>query len=224
MFKRVNSLDQKGLADIRDLGKSAFRDAGLKFLGQFRNFHCDRTNQDYGDFTKWDDRCSLNVDSLTGWSILAWGLTVGYKPTANPGEWGIAQNVIYNHLTKINVDRRCFFSLTAHIEKEMDEMTGVKKITVSTVGAKLAPKIPPFFSEVIRTSAWPDDKGVPHYEWSTLDREMDLKSRALPRQSKLKADFGPIIEAYHKRVKLAGGASYRSDTGVSSPPVNPASV
>lgn len=205
MYTRVNTQDQKGLADTKDMGKSAFRDAGKRFLNAFKNFHCDRTDQDFGDFTAWGDNCSMNVDSLTGWSIIAWGLTVGYKPTANPGEWGIAQNVIANHLNKINADRQCFFNLTCHVEKEIDEMTGVKRVMVSTIGAKLAPKIPPFFSEFVRCSRILDPKsGSARFSWATVSTDMDLKNRALPISADLPADFGPIIDAYRRRQRLAG--------------------
>ncbi len=203
MITKISSMDQKQLSDQRDMGKAAFKPALLKFLSAFRNFHDDRTGKDFGDFTKWDDTCSINVDSLTGWSMLAWGGVVGFKPTANPGEWGIAQNVVFNMLTKINSDRRCFFNLTTHIEKENDDMTGVRKVMVSTIGAKLAPKIPPFFSEVVRSQRTVD-KGVPQFLWSTLDDSMDLKNRALPFSNKLAANFVPVIEAYRRRKAQAG--------------------
>jgi len=197
MIEKVNTMDQKGLADLRDLGKASFRPAAFNFVDNLVNFKCERTGQAYGDVTKWDDTHSLNIDSLTGWSMIAWGATVGYKPTANPGEWGIAQNFIQNMLIKINTDRQCFFTLTAHTEKEMDEMTGIKKVMVSTIGAKLAPKIPVFFSEVVLCSR------SPKFKWSTLEASMVLKNRALPVSSDLAPDFGPIIEAYRRRKQLA---------------------
>lgn len=215
MFTKVSTMDQKGLSDIKDMGKSAFRDAGRKFLGAFKNFHCDRTDKDWGDFTTWGDNCSMNVDSLTGWSAIAWGLTVGYKPTANPGEWGIGQNVIFNHLMKINADRQCFFSLTCHIEKENDEMTGTRRVMVSTIGSKLAPKIPPFFGDVVRCARNIDQRtGSAQFSWSTLASDQDLKNRTLPIAATLPADFGPVIDAYRRRLKLAGGT-------VAPPPASP---
>lgn len=214
MILKINTMDQKGLADVRDMGKSSFRPAAMNFLNAFKNFTCERTGQSYGDMTKWDDTRSMNIDSLTGWSLIGWGATVGYKPTANPGEWGIAQNFIFNWLVKINTDRRCFFNLTAHIEKENDEMLGVKRITVSTIGAKLAPKIPPFFSEVVRTARVVNAKGEADFTWSTLDATMDLKNRALPISSKLEASFKPVIDVHRRRIALAGGTQ--------SPPPKPA--
>lgn len=218
MITKISGMDQKQLADQRDMGKSSFRPAAMKFLNAFRAFGDDRTGQDFGDFTKWPDTFSLNIDSLTGWSMIAWGCTVGFKPTANPGEWGIAQNFIFNMLTKINADRKCFFTLTAHVEKEMDELTGVKKMMVSTIGAKLAPKIPPFFSEVVRCERTMVQGGSAKFTWSTVDSQMDLKNRALPVGANLSADFKPIVDAYSRRIQLAGGTSQQSPPPTPAPP------
>jgi hypothetical protein len=207
MIAKINSSDQKQLADIKDLGKRDFRPAAMKFLETLKNFHCDRTSRYYGDVTTWDDTHSFNIDSLTGWSLVAWGATVGYKPTANPGEWGIAQNFIHNMLFKIMSDRKCFFTLTAHIEKEMDEMSGVRRVMVSTIGAKLAPKIPPFFSEFIRARRDMDTAGRARFMWSTISNDMDLKNRALSISDNLPPDFRPIHDAYLRRIQSAGGVS-----------------
>lgn len=218
MISKVNSMDQKGLSDMKDMGKADFRPAAMKLLNAFRNFHCERTGLDFGDMTKWDDTRSMNMDSLTGWSNIAWGATVGYKPTANPGEWGIAQNFIANWLLKIQNDRKCWFSMTAHLEKEMDEMSGVKKMMVSTIGAKLAPKIPTFFSEVVKSYKVGDK-----FYWSTADIGMDLKNRALPIGDKLSPDWRQIVDVYKRRKSLANTPSPAADSA--APPIpQPTSV
>lgn len=198
MITKINTMDQKGLSDLKDVGKASFRPAAMRFLNALKNFPCERTGKTFGSVTDWNDGCALNIDSLTGWCHIGWGATVGYKPTANPGEWGIAQNFILNMLLKINTDRQCFFNLFAHVEKEMDELSGVKKLMVSAIGAKLAPKIPTFFSEVILASK------TPRFRWSTIDMGFDLKNRALPSDANLDPDFRPIIAAYQRRKKLAG--------------------
>lgn len=200
MILKISTMDQKGLSDIRDMGKASFRPAAIEFLRTFSNFTCDRTGKEYGPITKWDDTRCLAIDSLTGWSFIGFGATVGYKPTANPGEWGIAQNFVLNMLKKIQFDRMCYFILTSHVEKEMDELTGVRKLMVSTIGAKLAPKIPPLFSEVVMTSKKSDGR----FNWATLDTGMDLKNRALPNSATLEPDFAPIVLAHERRKKLAG--------------------
>jgi len=206
MVNNISLMDQKQLADQRDMGKRAFHAPAIKFLRAFSNFKCDRTGKEFGDFTKWDDTCSLNVDSLTGWCTIGFGCTVGFKPTANPGEWGIAQNFVYNMLVKINSDRRCFFTLTSHVEKEMDDMTGVRRVMVSATGSKLAPKIPKFFGDFIkceRRMIVSQSGAKAEFVWSTLDQQMELKNRALPISDRLPADFGPIVDAYRRRLRAA---------------------
>lgn len=198
MIKSISSMDQKALADQKDMGKIDFRGAAMRFLNILKDFPCERTGELFGCFTTWNDTRSLTIDSLTGWGFIAWGCTVGYKPTANPGEWGIAQNFIANMLLKINTDRRCFFNLIAHIEKEMDELLGIKKIMVSTIGAKLAPKIPTFFSEGILTKRTITN-GIPTFTWATIDTGADLKNRALPIGANLAPSYVPIVEAYKRR-------------------------
>jgi hypothetical protein len=73
------------------------------------------------------------------------------------------------------------------------------KVSVSTLGRKLAPKIPRFFSEVIRVRKDPTGK----FLWSTLDTEADLKNRALASSNNLEASFVPIVDAYKRRVAAA---------------------
>lgn len=213
MIQKISSMDFEAISKIKDgIGKSETRTAALTLLNSLKNFKCERTGNFYGDFTSWDDTRLLALDSLTGLSIIGFKLTVGYKPTAHMGEWNIAMNFVHDLLVKINSDRKCFFAMTAHLEKEMDELTSVKKMTISTIGSKLAPKIPPFFSEVVRTSKVVDPKGgPPKFEWSTLSTEMDLKNRALPMQATLPADFTPIVDA-HRRRKTAAAPSQTAAT------------
>lgn len=214
MVTKINSMTQQQLADQKDMGKSGFRDPAMRFLESFKNFQCDRTGDFYGSPTSWDATRCLVIDSLTGWCLIAWGATVGYKPTANPGEWGIAQNFVFNMLTKINCDRQCYFVLTSHVEKEMDELQGIKKLMVSAIGAKLAPKIPPFFSEVVKAERLQGNV----YNWSTYDTGMDLKSRALPNSNKITPDFKQIVDAYNRRLRLAGAATTPAPSHPTPPP------
>lgn len=219
MIMSISTMDQKSLADQKDMGKRDFRDPAMRFLNILKDFPCERTGVNFGCFTDWDDTRSLNIDSLTGWGFIAWGCTVGYKPTANPGEWGICQTFISNMLLKINTDRRCFFNLVAHVEKELDEMQGIRKVMVSTIGAKLAPKIPTFFSEGIlakRTMV----NGVPSFTWATIDTGADLKNRALPVGAALVPDFRPIVEAHHRRKAQIGAVK----TSQPEPVIHPTPV
>ena len=85
----------------------------------------------------------------------------------------------------------------------MDELVGIKKLMVSAIGAKLAPKIPPFFSEVVKTERLQDGT----FNWSTFDTGMDLKHSALPNSNRIKPDFQQIVTAYERRLRLAAQAT-----------------
>lgn len=208
---RINSLTYKDLSELKSgIGKEQMHQYP-KLLNNLENFHCDRTGNDYGDVTAWgSDRC-LALDSLSGLSVITLQHTVGLKPSPHQGEWGIAMSATEQLLLKLSSDCQCFFTLISHIEKEPDEITGMARVTVSTLGRKLAPKIPRFFSEVIRTRK--DAAKSPPYRWATLDSEADLKNRALPAASDLPADFGPIIDAYNRRVAAATGTSSPAPAG-----------
>jgi hypothetical protein len=202
MVLRIGSLDFEGISKLKGVGKDKTRVPAQKFLMALKDFRCERDGQSYKSFTLWDNTCALVIDSLSGLSTIAWYLTVGHKPTGAPGEWNIAMNFIEALLMKINSDRNCFFVLTAHIEKEMDEISGVMRIMTSTLGRKLAPKIPRFFSEVVyaqRTLA------APQFRWSTIDSNADLKNRILPVSNVIPPDFGPVVRGYQSRVRMAGG-------------------
>jgi len=208
MARQISAMDFESLSKIKSgIGKDATRPAATKLLGAFANFHCERTNKDFGDVTTWGPNRMLALDSLSGLSVISWALTVGHKPTAHMGEWNIAMNFIRDLLMKLTTDRSCYFTLTAHIEKETNEITGVQQIMASTLGRKLAPTIPRFFSEVVyaqRTMA------EPRFRWSTIDSQVELKNRGLPLSDKLPQDFRLIVDAYNARLKDLGMAQQPS--------------
>lgn len=201
MGQKIQMLGYKDLSELKSgIGKEHMKQY-IKMLQNLQNFCCERSQKEYGDVTSWDASRALCMDSLSGTSIIAMQQTVGLKPSPHQGEWGIAMSAVEQLLLKLSSDCRCFFTVTAHLEKEPDELTGVSKVAVSTLGRKLAPKIPRFFSEVIR--ARKDPSKNPIWRWSTLDSEADLKNRALPASNDLLADFTPIVEAYRRRVKAS---------------------
>lgn len=202
----ATTIGTMGFEDIQKIksgiGKSDTRKPALALLKILSNFICERTGESFGDVTLWTNNRALVIDSLSGLSMISWMLAVGYKPAAHQGEFGVSMNFIEQLLLKISSDRSAFFILNAHIEKEVNELTGVSQIMASTIGRKLAPKIPRFFSEVVlakRTMA--DGKGI--FTWSTVDSTADLKNRSLPISPNLQQDYAPIVAAYRSRLALA---------------------
>lgn len=196
MGVRINNMSYKDLSELKSgIGKDQMKQYP-KLLQQCENFQCERTGDLFGDVTTWDASRALVFDSLSGVSLIILQHTVGFKPSPHQGEWGIAMSAVEMLVLKLSSDCNCFFVLTAHIEKEPDEITGMAKVAVSTLGRKLAPKLPRFFSEVVRARK----DGGGKFLWATQDSEADLKNRALPSSANLEPSFKPIVEAYRRRV------------------------
>lgn len=168
----------------------------IEVMGVFFNFTCQRTGKAFGNLANRPPTEAVYVDSLSGISSMAWDVTMGDKLTAHQGEWGIAMKLIENAILSWTSNLKCIFVLTAHIERETDDISQGTQVTVSTLGRKLAPKIPRFFSEVVQTST----EG-PNFFWNTDLPGVALKHRALPKQAKLPPTFKPIVEKYQERLR-----------------------
>lgn len=203
MNDKIKFMSYKDLSELKQgIGKEKMGQF-KQLLQTFQNFKCERDGKSYGDVTSFGPDRAFGIDSLSGLSTIAMQLAVGFKPSPHQGEWGIAMSALENLLLKLSSDCNCFFFLTAHIEKEPDEITGMAKVGVSTLGRKLAPKIPKFFSEVIRARKTGDNK----FLWATVDSEADLKNRALPSSGNLEPSFVPVVEAYRKRLAALAAPS-----------------
>lgn len=177
---------------------------GAKFIEAMaclNSFSCQRTGENFGGIETIPSDCAFVIDSLSGLNAMAWDVTVGQKLTAHPGEWGIGMKLIDKMLLSCTSNLKCLFVLTAHIARETDEITQSTKIMVNTLGRKLAPELPKFFSEVILTSV---ENG--EFYWNTISPNVDLKKRSLPLAAKLPPSFKPILEAYNKRLKFMSEA------------------
>lgn len=165
-------------------------------LMECMNFHDDRTGTKHGAVDSWGPDKVFIVDSLTEVSNAAMKMVIGSKPTAAPGEYGIAQNNLMNWLRLCTQGCRCHFVLTAHVSREKDEMTGGIKLMTQAVGGAISGLIPPLFSEVILTMR----EGAAWY-WDTANANVDLKTRYLPISSKLPPHFAQILDKWAARAK-----------------------
>lgn len=231
MKEMAHTIGTQGYEDITKIksgvGKNETRQASMKFLNACENFVCERTGYAYGDITRFDDTCAIVIDSLSGLSLISMMTAQGYKPAAHQGEWGVAMNFIEQLILKLTADRNAFLVITAHIEKETNEITGASQIMASTLGRKLAPKLPRFFSEVVLSKRTVQQgSNNPIFLWSTADAAADLKNRVLPVSPTLLQDYAPVVEGYRKRKSLAAATpptAGAKPTPPTSPPVMPAS-
>ena len=156
--QKINRMNLKMLSDMSDINKSKYTEF-IQILTSLSNFTCDRTGKSYGSADSWGPERVLVVDSLTGLSISAMNLVTGSKPVKSMADWGISMDMLERLITKLCVDTKCHFVMIAHLERETDEVTGGSTLMASTLGRKLAPKLPRFFSEVIHVKH-SDDKFV----------------------------------------------------------------
>lgn len=193
--KLVNMLNFAGLSEMKPAGnaKENYKQF-LSLLASLANFTDKRTKKEYGPVDDFPENCAVAIDSLSGINIMAMDLMIGGKPTAAMGEWGVAMNMEEKLILKLTSDLKCFFVLTAHIEKEPDMLTGVPITMVGALGKKLAPKIPRTFSDVILSV-----KEGSKFTWSTAALNVDLKTRSLPIKDNLDPSFVQIVEAWKRR-------------------------
>ena len=199
MAEKIGAMTYETLAKLSPQGdrrKSRFID----LLGTLANFVDDKDGKAYGAVDAFGPDRVLVIDSLSGLNIMAMDLAIGDKPTAHQGEWGVAMSALEKLLNSLSSGLRCTFVLTAHLERETDELTGGTKLMASALGRKLAPKLPRFFSEVIH--AYRDEKG---FYWSTSSQNVVTKRRILPLDNRIAPTFKPIVEAYRQRVKAVQG-------------------
>lgn len=198
--KQVNQLSYEALKKTTDSNRSKY-DQFEQFL---RNFHSVKTDEgeELGSVDSWGTDRAIVIDGLTGLGHAAMATMVGGKFDKDQKDWGIAQNMVEETLRRLCDACRCHFVLLAHVEREPDPLGGVSKITVSTLGAKLAPKIPPMFSDVALTVRLGRE-----FYWDTENALADLKVRNLPIQAKNPPDFRLILEKWKSRGGVVGGAA-----------------
>jgi hypothetical protein len=191
--ERINQQTQESLHKMSDVNRSQHN----QFIGLLKalaDFPDDRTGRRFGPVDKWGPNSVLALDSLTGINPIALSLVVGGKPVKSQADWGIAQDQIEKLIRQLTDGCKCHFVLTAHVEREVDQVFGGVKVTVSTLGRALAPKLPPMFSDVILSVR----EGT-KFSWSTANALADLKTRNLPLAESITPDFNQIFTKWLSR-------------------------
>jgi hypothetical protein len=191
--KRINTMSLETLAKTADPNRSK-HNRFISMLEALNDFPDDRTGQKFGCVDEWGPNRCLMVDGMAGLAQMSMSLVVGGKPVKNISDWGIAQDQIEKIVRMWTDACKCHFMLIAHVEREKDEILGGIKLMVSTLGAKLAPKLPPMFSDVILTVR----EGA-KFSWDTGNGQADVKTRNLPIQAGLNPDFAPIFKKWQGR-------------------------
>ncbi len=198
---KVAKLSLESLSKMVDSTRS-LDNRFLKIVQTINNFKCDRTGEAFGNVGSWGHDRVLVIDSLSGLSLAAMANVIGNKPVASMADWGMAQSGLEQLINWCCMNTLSHFVLIAHTEREVDEVMGGQQIMASTLGRKLAPKLPRFFSDVILAKR----EGT-KFTWNTATANVDTKARNLPIADGLPADFGPLIKLWKSRQETARQAA-----------------
>lgn len=185
--EKMNKLPMDALQKMPGMNKHEYRQF-IEVLTTLANFKCDRTGEEFGAADDWGTDRVLAIDGLSGLSKMSLQLVCGAKPIKSQPEWLCAQDNLRNFLDKVTADTKCSTVLIAHTAKKENFITGGTHLTVSTIGQALAPDVPKFFDEVIFA-----ERRADKFWWSTVEPNIDLKSRVLPLQDEIEPDFKLIF-------------------------------
>lgn len=192
--RKINTLSFKALAEMPDINKRNYTEF-LSLLTVLSDFEDQRTGKRFGPVDSFlPGERALVLDSLSGLNVMAMNLVAGSKPVKSMADWGVAMDNLERLITKLTTDVPCTTVITAHLERETDETTGGITLMASTLGRKLAPRLPRFFSDVIHCYR----EGTKFF-WSTASFNVDLKARNVPIADKLPPSFQPLLAQWKQR-------------------------
>lgn len=193
MADKVGKLSIEMLTKLTDSSRGE-NNAFFQILKSCSNFIDDRTGKELGPVDKFPTSRIFAMDSLTETANSAMKMQIGSRPTASPGDYGIAQNNLMNFLRLLTQGIECPFVMTAHVDRETDAVTQTTKIMVKAIGKALATEIPTLFSDVIYAT-----REGSKFTWDTAAYGVDTKTRSLGYRSGIPPTFGQIFDVWKKR-------------------------
>lgn len=189
----VGKLSYESITKMVDPNRGA-NNAFYKILAACSNFKDDRTGKEFGPIDQWGLDRIFVIDSLSELSNACMKMVTGSKPTASQPDYGVAQTNLMNFLRLCTQGMACTFIITAHVDRQVDDVSGTTKIMVKAIGKALAGDIPQLFSDTIYTVR----EGAA-FTWDTAAYGVDSKTRSLGYRSKITPDFGQIMNLWLKR-------------------------
>jgi hypothetical protein len=203
-FKQLSSGDGENREKYRQL---------LDVVVLLNNFVCARTGKELGGADTWGPDTVLIVDGLSNISYMALRLVVGSKPQISEAQWGMAMGYIEALLMWLTNGLNCHLILISHIEPELDPTTNMYKNMMSTLGKKLAPKLPKLFSDVILARRIGDQ-----FDWTNIDDATSTGPGLLPPTASMPPSFVPLFDAWRAKGGIFSPA-YKETSGTQ--PVSP---
>lgn len=168
-------------------------DAGVRLLRTLNQPVCEECGATFEDVTEWKNDKVIAVDSLSGINSAAMQLVAGGAIAKSQPQWGAAMDTEMQIINQLCYDTGAHFVLTAHIDKQVDEINGGQVVSVNALGRKNAPEIPKNFSDVVLTYREQDK-----FYWSTTSPNVSTKARNLPFSTSITPGFRQILDNWRK--------------------------
>lgn len=195
-IKNVGDLSYESLTKVVD-GDRGRRNPAHRILTALADFPDDRTGAKLGNIGKWGSDMILCIDSLTELADAYIKTSIGTKPVMAQNEYLVAQTNLLNFIRYLcGPSQRFGLVMTAHIQKQLNEVTGVMNLMTKSVGKAIADDIPKHFSEVLYCYA----EGANWY-WDTSTANIVRKTRYLPINNKIPQDLSRIWSEWRKRTE-----------------------
>lgn len=195
MATKVNTINYEGLSQMPEVGKKEAKDL-LAIYALFKNFKDMNTGKEFGNVETWPPNYILGIDSFTGVADAAWTNHRGDNVTAGMQNYQVVQNTLKALLKWVCRGLRCTVIMTAHTQRETNEVTGQSLIYPAAPGAKLSPLVGRDFDEVFMCV-----KDGKDYFWSTAVRGFASKNRNLPTAEKIPINWGLIFDKFNSLYK-----------------------
>ena len=193
---KVGALNYEALTKMTDPERMK-NNPWEKLLRVLADFPDDRTGKKYGNIGSWSNTSILVNDSLSETANACLRMVLGNKPTASQPDYGISQSNLLNWLRYMTQAFAGTFVLTAHVQRQINEVTGTTQLMTKAIGKALADDIPPLFSDTIFTV-----RDGTNWYWETAAANVDTKTRYLPVASKIRPDFAQIMQKWLERGKV----------------------
>lgn len=187
--------DQQALTKIYDAKRKDDFSQFAEVLKWLKN-PVDSTGVAYGPVGTWNTDRALIFDGLSSMGQMAMDMFAGRRPLYDKPDYQIAQRAIGNLMVYLTMQVRCHVVVIAHVGRGEDTLEGRNKITVNTVGQKLAPELPRMFDDMIHA-----EREGAVFTWSTATTGSVAKARNVRYVTGMKPTFVPIVESWKK----AGG-------------------
>lgn len=202
MVRTINTQHPDVIQKMGGINKHLYQEFD-KLLGICNNFVDQRTGDKLGPVFNFPQNWCLWYESISALSEIAKNNAIGDKPFMELRDYQMVQNPVRKFLNHLVFNTKCLFVATAHLEPEVNEVTNQIQLTVSTVGRKLGPLLPRFFSDVIVTERI-DEIGTNQqytskFLWHTVKPGVRTKTRNLPWAANMAPDFRPLLDNFRKR-------------------------